>query len=110
MSTAASWAEVKAKARKQDPQSDSETRRARRSQLREEIHARMAGARLAELRKEQGLTQVQLAAATGLSQARISQIENGKTVSLDVLRAYITGLGGQVEIVARIGPLRLDIA
>jgi transcriptional regulator with XRE-family HTH domain len=65
--------------------------------------ATISGARLADARKQLGLTQAQLAQATGLSQARISQIENGKAVSLDVLRTYVTGLGGRVEVVARIG-------
>jgi DNA-binding Xre family transcriptional regulator len=51
-----------------------------------------------------------LGKATGLSQARISQIENGDAVSLDVLRTYVAGLGGQVEIVARIGDISLNVA
>jgi DNA-binding XRE family transcriptional regulator len=104
------WEDVKRKVREQNPDWDAPDRVARRAELREQMRAQVAGARLAELRREQGMTQKQLAAATGLSQARISQIEKGQSVSLDVMRSYITGLGGQVEVVARIGPLRLDIA
>jgi DNA-binding XRE family transcriptional regulator len=104
------WEQTKRKARAQDPDSESPQRLAQRERVKQGMLARTAGARLADLRKEQGITQKQVAAATGLSQARISQIENGKTVGLDVLRAYITGLGGQVEIVARVGRIRLDIA
>jgi transcriptional regulator with XRE-family HTH domain len=54
-------------------------------------------------RQQLGLTQTQLAEAAGLSQARISQIENGSVTSLESLRAYVTGLGGHLDIVARIG-------
>ncbi len=104
------WREVKAKARKVDPTWDTPERVARRSRMRQEMLAEVSGTQLAELRRQAGLTQVQLADATGLTQARISQIEHGKDVSLDILRAYITGLGGQVEIVARIGTTTLNIA
>lgn len=110
MSRSVKWEDTKRKVRDQNPDWDSPQAVTRRAELREQMRSRVAGARLAELRKDQGMTQRQLAAATGLTQARISQIENGQAVGLDVLRAYITGLGGQVEIVARIGPLRLDIA
>jgi len=105
-----SWREVKAKARQVDPQWDSPQRIEHRARVREDLLARVGGAQLADLRRQAGLTQVQLAAATGLTQARISQIERGKDVSLDTLRAYITGLGGEVEVIARIGTTRLNIA
>ena len=53
---------------------------------------------------------MQLAEATGLSQARISQIENGDAVGLDTLRAYIVGFGGHLDIVAWIGNIQLNVA
>jgi DNA-binding XRE family transcriptional regulator len=105
-----SWRDVKAKARKADPTWDSPDRLERRAAAREQILAAVSGAHLAELRRQAGLTQAQLATATGLTQARISQIEHGKDVSLDTLRAYVTGLGGQVEIIARLGTTTLNIA
>jgi transcriptional regulator with XRE-family HTH domain len=43
---------------------------------------------LAEMRTSAGLTQAGLAAAFGVSQARISQIEHGQVDSPDTLRAY----------------------
>lgn len=107
---AVSWRDVKTKARSADPTWDSPERTARRAQVREQILAVVNGAQLADLRKQAGLTQAQLAAATGLTQARISQIEHGTDVSLDILRAYVTGLGGQVEIIARLGTTTLNIA
>ena len=64
----------------------------------------------AEIRHQLGMTQTQLAEASGLSQARISQIENGDAVSLESLRAYVSGLGGHLDIVARIGNIQLNVA
>lgn len=51
-----------------------------------------------------------LAEAAGLSQARISPIENGDAVGLDILLAYVTGLGGHLDVVARIGNIQLNVA
>ncbi|WP_300013156.1 helix-turn-helix domain-containing protein [Pseudonocardia sp.] len=110
MSEMSSWRDVKAKARQIDPDWDSPARVATRGRIREELLARVNGERLAEIRRSVDMTQAQLAEATGLTQARISQIENGDGVSLDTLRTYITGLGGQVDVVARVGTMRLDIA
>jgi DNA-binding XRE family transcriptional regulator len=110
MSTAANWHDVKAKARTVDPQWDNPDRVARRGRMREQMLASVSGAQLAEIRKQLGLTQTQLAEAAGLSQARISQIENGKATSLETLRAYVAGLGGHLDIVARIGNIHLNVA
>jgi DNA-binding XRE family transcriptional regulator len=110
MTEAANWRDVKAKARAVDPTWDSNDRVARRQQMREQMLAAVSGAQLAEIRQQLGLTQVQLAEATGLSQARISQIESGDAVGLDTLRAYVVGLGGHLDIVARIGNIQLNVA
>jgi hypothetical protein len=48
--------------------------------------------------------------APTVSQARISQIENGEVTSLETLRAYVAGLGGHLDIVARIGNIHLNVA
>ncbi|GLY08007.1 MULTISPECIES: helix-turn-helix transcriptional regulator [Actinoplanes] len=110
MTDAVNWRDVKAKARAADPDWDAPDRMERRRHMREQMLASVSGARLAEIRKDLGMTQSRLGEATGLTQARISQIENGEAVSLDVLRVYVAGLGGQVDVVARIGDIRLDVA
>lgn len=110
MSTSSNWRDVKAKARAADPTWDTEERMSRRSRMREEMLASVSGAQLAEIRKHLGITQTELAETAGLSQARISQIENGNATSLDTLRAYVAGLGGHLDIVARIGNIHLNIA
>jgi len=110
MSKAANWRDVKARARAADPEWDKADRVARRARMREQMLASVSGAQLAEIRKQLGITQTQLAEATGLSQARISQIENGAVTSLETLRAYVAGLGGHLDIVARIGNIHLNVA
>lgn len=110
MTDGVNWRDVKAKARKIDPTWDEPERAARRGQLREQMLASVSGAQLAEIRKQLGITQTQLAEAAGLSQARISQIENGESTNLETLRAYVTGLGGHLDVVARIGNIQLNVA
>jgi DNA-binding XRE family transcriptional regulator len=110
MTGSADWRDVKAKARDLDPEWDSAERAARRARMREDMLAAVSGNQLAEIRKQLGLTQTQLAEAAGLSQARISQIEKGSATSLDTLRAYVVGLGGHLDIVARIGNIHLNVA
>lgn len=57
--------------------------------------------RLAELRQALGLTQAELAELIGKSQSAISQIEHGEIgLSLEMLRAIVAQLGGEVEIAA----------
>jgi DNA-binding XRE family transcriptional regulator len=110
MSKPTPWRDVRAKAQQNDPTWDAPERTARRARMREEMLATVSGAQLAEIRKQLGLTQTQLAEAAGLSQARISQIENGTATSLETLRAYVAGLGGHLDIVARIGNIHLYVA
>ncbi len=56
----------------------------------------VAGFHLGELRKLVGKTQAEVAALVGVSQSRISQIENGdiEAMGLETLRAYAAALGG----------------
>ena len=78
-----------------------------RRRVGEQLLATANGAWLADLRKSLGLTQATMAAAIGLPRGRISQIECGEPVSLEVLRTYVAGLGGRVEVVATFGSLWL---
>ena len=58
------------------------------------------GQRIAELRKERGMTQTQLAERCGLQQAHIARIEAGKhSVGLDTLAQIADALGMQVDFV-----------
>ena len=58
------------------------------------------GQRIAELRKEQSLTQTQLAERCGLQQAHIARIETGRySVGLDTLAQIATALGMAIDFV-----------
>lgn len=58
------------------------------------------GTRIAEIRKDKGLTQAQLAATTGLQQAHIARIETGRySVGLDTLALIATALDARVDFI-----------
>ncbi|MFF5262052.1 helix-turn-helix domain-containing protein [Actinomadura viridis] len=61
---------------------------------------------LKELRKAIGKTQAEVAQILGVSQSRVSQIENGdiEAMDLETLRAYASALGGRVDITVSVGP------
>jgi hypothetical protein len=49
------------------------------------------------------VTQAELAASLGVSQARASKIEHGENSGIDVVRAYLHALGGHLDVIASIG-------
>lgn len=57
---------------------------------------------LKEARKVSNMTQVQVARAIGVSQNRVSRMENGdmNAMSIDSLRRYVSALGGNLTLVA----------
>ena len=58
------------------------------------------GRRIAELRKEQNMTQAQLAERCGIAQAHIARIETGRySVGLDTLAQIATALGMELEFI-----------
>lgn len=61
--------------------------------------------RLAELRKRHHTTQVEVAKAMGVTQARVSRIEKGQLErsEVDTLAAYVKALGGKLKIIADFG-------
>jgi len=104
------WQETKRRVRDIHPDWDSAERVAARERSREELRAEQRGYQLAQLRKNAGLTQAQLAAAMGISQARVSQIEHGKITEMDAVRAYVEALGGTVDVIARVGDWTIKVA
>ena len=58
------------------------------------------GQRIADLRKEKGMTQQDLADVTGNQRNHISRIESGKySVGFDTLQAIAEALGGTIDII-----------
>ncbi|BAK45004.1 helix-turn-helix domain-containing protein [Eggerthella sp. YY7918] len=66
--------------------------------------AKIKGYELQQARKACHITQKELAAQMGVSQKRISDLENGSidVMQVDTLRRYIAGLGGTLEINAKL--------
>ncbi|GAA0454760.1 XRE family transcriptional regulator [Streptomyces olivaceiscleroticus] len=71
----------------------------------EQMIATVRAHRLAEVRKRQHATQVDVASAMGVTQARVSRIERGELERSEVetLAAYVRALGGKLKIVAEFG-------
>lgn len=109
MSDYVKWNDVKAKGRAADPRSDAE-RAENKQAARERLDAYVRGHQLAEMRKAVGITQAELAQLLKVSQARISKIENGEISGIDVIRAYVTALGGSVALVATLGDRTWKVA
>jgi transcriptional regulator with XRE-family HTH domain len=65
----------------------------------------------AELRRQAGLTQEQLADRLGVTQSLVSQIENESDVRLSTLAAYVAAVGGQLHLSATLpGGREVDLA
>ena len=82
------WEDTKREIRELEPGWDAPDRVAERERSRAEMRAEQRGYQLAQLRKNAGLTQAQVAALMGVTQARVSQIEHGKITEVDAIRGY----------------------
>lgn len=67
---------------------------------------------LREARRASNMTQVELAKAMGVSQNRVSRMENGdiNAMSLDTLRKYVEALGGHIILSADLPTGRVSLA
>lgn len=78
---------------------------------REHTKAAIDAYNLRQARKASCMTQVELAKAMGVSQNRVSRMENGDlgTMSLDTIRRYVESMGGRLSVLAElpIGEVRL---
>ncbi|MEV4562622.1 helix-turn-helix transcriptional regulator [Nonomuraea sp. NPDC049419] len=109
MSPGRNWREVKAEAHRLHPELADPQRQAAADA---HLNAYVAGRHLKELRKSVGKTQSEVAAVLGISQARVSQIENGDSDSmeLETIRAYAAALGGHVDVTLSVGPHSVRVA
>jgi len=62
----------------------------------------MADMLLAEIRKQMGLTQKELAAALNIKQPTLSKIESREDMQIGTLSRIIEALGGQLEFIAHL--------
>lgn len=78
----------------------------------ERIRAEARAFQLAEVRRQQELTQQDVAGSMGVSIPRVSAIERGEVdrVEVSTLRAYIEALGGRLQIIAEFGDSMYRVA
>lgn len=62
---------------------------------------KLIGARLRDVRIQRGLSQEELASAAGLSSGHISDMERGKSMSLDSVVAIVTALDVSLDYIIR---------
>jgi DNA-binding XRE family transcriptional regulator len=105
----AAWRDVRARGREADPRT-AEEQAAGKVAAHERREAYVRGHQLAEMRNAAGMTQAELAGVLGVSQARISKIEHGEISGIDVVRAYVAGLGGSIDVVATLGDRSWKVA
>jgi ribosome-binding protein aMBF1 (putative translation factor) len=67
---------------------------------RKALMARQSGQRLAEERRQRGLTQAQLATTMGVTPGRVSQIERGELATIEAIARYVQALGGHLQLIA----------
>ena len=70
----------------------------------------MADMLLAQIRKQMGLTQKQLANALNIKQPTLSKIESRQDMQIGTLSRIIEALGGELELIAHLpgGDVRLS--
>jgi transcriptional regulator with XRE-family HTH domain len=70
----------------------------------------MADMLLAQIRKQMGLTQKQLANALNIKQPTLSKIESQQDMQIGTLSRIIEALGGELELIAHLpgGDVRLS--
>jgi hypothetical protein len=78
----------------------------------ERLRAEQRAYRLAELRRRLGFSQAQVADRMGVTQGRVSAIENAMpgATELRTIAAYVEALGGRLEVIADFGDQRLAFA
>jgi ribosome-binding protein aMBF1 (putative translation factor) len=76
---------------------------------RKALMGRQSGQRLAEERKQRGLTQVQLAQTMGVTASRVSQIERGELSTIEAIARHVQALGGHLELVANFADHTLTV-
>ncbi|MEU3030039.1 XRE family transcriptional regulator [Streptomyces incarnatus] len=83
-----------------------------KEEAKERLLAEVRAHRLAEIRREQELTQRKIADSMGVSTPRISAIEHGDIDRTEVatLRSYVRALGGQLRVVADFGDTQYTVA
>ncbi|MDQ6601206.1 MAG: helix-turn-helix transcriptional regulator [Chloroflexota bacterium] len=92
------WSEIR---RRGTPEEEAEIAAEVRAILRENA--------LMQLRRRHEISQEELAAALGISQARVSSIERADEPQLTTIRRYIEAMGGELIVQAKIDGETFDL-
>jgi DNA-binding XRE family transcriptional regulator len=111
--SAVSWEEAKRRAHERRKAAGLPVRSAEEKQAAmDRLAAEVRAYRLAEIRREQELTQKDVAEVMGVSAPRVSAIEHGEADRTEVatLRSYVEALGGRLRVVADFGDAEYTLA
>jgi ribosome-binding protein aMBF1 (putative translation factor) len=100
MSGHTKWAEIRDQ-RKRTPEQEAAIAAGTRAILRENA--------LMRLRRQQHLSQEELAAALGTTQENVSRIERTDEPQIDTIRRFVEALGGELIVQARIDGETIDL-
>ena len=78
-------------------------RRSRSEEFRQEVEAKLFAFQLAELRRELGVNQVDLAEELGITQGGVSRLERSADPKLSTLCKLTSALGGTLSIEISVG-------
>jgi predicted XRE-type DNA-binding protein len=85
-------------------------RRERIETIKQEMLDAERGYELAALRRIQGMTQAQVAEAMGITQGRVSQMEQGQShLTTTTMAAYLEAIGGELTILATVGNVSVKL-
>lgn len=82
----------------------------RAARVEERVQEQLLEMSLAELRRELGITQVDLAKGADVAQSQISAVENRDDLLVSTLRRHVRALGGDLEVIAVVGNRRIKLA
>ncbi len=93
----------------------SDIRRARfseteRAELDRRIEGELVELSLGELRRQLGVTQVEMAGAIEITQSQLSKLERRDDHLVSTLRRAVRALGGELEVTAVVGDKRVKLS
>jgi len=80
-----------------------------RARVDRRVAAELVEMSLADLRRELGVTQVELAEAAEMTQGQISSLEHRTDHLVSTLRRCVQALGGDIEVIAVVGDRRVKL-
>jgi predicted transcriptional regulator len=82
----------------------------RADRVQRRIEEELVEMNLAELRKELGITQTELAAAAEMTQGELSRLERRSDHLVSTLRRCVEALGGELEVTANVRGKRVRLS